>query len=56
LPNIFPKIKRANTGTMLFLARVSTFLFTFLTVMIAIYSDSFGGVFGLIITWFAALV
>jgi hypothetical protein len=24
--------------------------------MIAVYSDSFGGVFGLIITWFAALV
>ena len=56
LPNIFPKLKTANTRTMLILARVSTFLFTFLTIMIAVYSDSFGGVFGLIITWFAALV
>lgn len=56
LPNIFPKLKKANSRTMLILARVSTFLFTLLTIMIAIYSDSFGGVFGLIITWFAALV
>ncbi len=56
LPNIFSKLKTANSRTMLILARVSTFLFTFLTILIAIYSDSFGGVFGLIITWFAALV
>ena len=56
LPNIFPKLKTANARTMLILARVSTFLFTFLTIIIAVYSDSFGGVFGLIITWFAALV
>ncbi len=56
LPNIFPKLKTANSRTMLILARVSTFLFTFLTILIAVYSDSFGGVFGLIITWFAALV
>lgn len=56
LPNIFPELKMANSRKMLILARVSTFLFTSLTIIIAIYSDSFGGVFGLIITWFAALI
>ncbi|HOR10138.1 MAG TPA: Na+:solute symporter [Bacteroidales bacterium] len=56
LPNIFPKLKTSSPRIMLILARASTFLFTALTIIIAIYSDSFGGVFGLIITWFAALV
>lgn len=36
--------------------RISTFLFIGLSMAIALTADSFGGVLGLIITWFGALV
>jgi SSS family solute:Na+ symporter len=36
--------------------RVSTFLFIGLSMIIALTADSFGGVLGLIVTWFGALV
>ena len=35
---------------------ISTFSFTVLTILIAINAESFGGVFGLIVSWFAALL
>ncbi|SDN08940.1 Sodium:solute symporter family protein [Fictibacillus solisalsi] len=38
------------------IARITTLLFTALTLVVAINSDMFGGVIGLLITWFAALV
>lgn len=38
------------------LARLSTFVFTVLTLVIAINAESFGGILGLIISWFAAIV
>jgi len=56
LPVFFPNLKDYNKKKFLLIARLSTFLFSLVTIMIAIYADSFGGVFGLIITWFAALV
>lgn len=37
-------------------ARIVTFTFTFITVVMATQADAFGGVFGLIISWFGALV
>lgn len=40
----------------LFMARLTTFLFIVLSMGIALTADSFGGVLGLLITWFGALV
>lgn len=40
----------------LWVARFTTFLFIALSMGIALTSDSFGGVLGLLITWFGALV
>lgn len=37
-------------------ARIVTFLFTLTTVILATQAEAFGGVFGLIISWFGALV
>ncbi|HLF34691.1 MAG TPA: sodium:solute symporter family protein [Cyclobacteriaceae bacterium] len=54
IPQFFPGIRELERKKFLIIARVSTFLFTLATVIIAIYAESFGGVFGLIITWFAA--
>ena len=42
--------------TELFVGRLSTFLFIALSMGIALTADSFGGVLGLIILWFGALV
>lgn len=40
----------------LFIARLTTFLFIVLSMGIALTADSFGGVLGLLILWFGALV
>ncbi len=56
LPVVFPKTKGFSPGKSLKLARITTFSFTLLTIIIAINSDKFGGVFGLIVSWFAALL
>lgn len=40
----------------LFMARLTTFLFITLSMGIALAADSFGGVLGLLIAWFGALV
>jgi len=52
---------RGNRGqldsrTELLAGRISTFLFIGLSMAIAMTADSFGGVLGLIITWFGALI
>lgn len=54
LPNLSEKLERVKES--LALARITTFVFTALTVVIAIYADNFGGVVGLIIYWFGALI
>jgi Na+/proline symporter len=56
LPAIFPGIKSYGKNKTLMLARITTFSFALLTIIIAINAESFGGVFGLIVTWFAPLV
>lgn len=56
LPVIFPKIKNFSKKQLLFLARITTFSFTILTIVTALNAGYFGGVFGLIISWFAALL
>lgn len=54
LPHLSERLKRLKES--LFLARMNTFIFTMLTVIVAIYADNFGGVVGLIIYWFGALI
>lgn len=45
-----------NKKTSLFTARITTFIFTSLTIVVAFQYEYFGGVLGLIITWFGALL
>ncbi|WP_028376177.1 sodium:solute symporter family protein [Leeuwenhoekiella sp. MAR_2009_132] len=56
LPNLFPKIKNYSNKQLLKLARITTLSFTILTIVTALNAGVFGGVFGLIISWFAALL
>jgi len=56
LPNLSEKFRNLKSKQSLLLARGSTFTFTLLTLIVAIYADNFGGVLGLIISWFGALV
>ncbi len=58
--DIMPRFIKGFEGfsrmKILLIARISTFSFTVLTIFIAINAESFGGVFGLIVSWFAALL
>ena len=58
--DILPKLMRrtdfGDRKKSLRLARIATFSFTFLTVLIALNAKTFGGVIGLIISWYGALV
>lgn len=56
LPNLSRKFEDLTQKQSLRLARLSTFGFTAMTLVVAINADSFGGVLGLIISWFAAIV
>ncbi|MDR4890127.1 sodium:solute symporter family protein [Fredinandcohnia sp. QZ13] len=56
LPVMSGKFKGLDQKKSLKIARIVTFTFTFLTLIIGIFSDNFGGVLGLLISWFAALV
>lgn len=56
LPIFLRKIKSFSQTRTLAVARVTTFLFILGTIIIAWNSSAFGGVIGLIITWFSALL
>lgn len=56
LPIINKKIRLFDKKKMLVLARITTFGFILCTIIISFNADHFGGVVGLIITWFAALL
>lgn len=56
LPVLNKKVKDFDRRKMLILARITTFSFIVLTIIIAFNARSFGGVIGLIISWFAALL
>lgn len=56
LPILFPRLKHLSKKNGLKLARITTFCFTLLTILTALNSSHFGGVIGLIISWFAALL
>jgi len=58
--DILPALRRdrlrMNGAAQLLAGRICTFVFLALSMVIAIYADHFGGVLGLIILWFAALL
>jgi len=54
LPTVSPKMQSARAS--LRVARITTFSFTLLTIVVALQYEKFGGVFGLIVTWFGALI
>lgn len=56
LPNLFPAIRKFSGKKTLQLARITTCCFMALTIVTAMNAGSFGGVFGLLISWFAALL
>jgi solute:Na+ symporter, SSS family len=56
LPNFSSRFRGMKQQQSLLVARTATFLFTALTLIIAIQAGSFGGILGLIITWFGALL
>ncbi|WP_414661826.1 sodium:solute symporter family transporter [Horticoccus sp. 23ND18S-11] len=56
LPMMSARFRAMDQKRSLRLARVTTLLFTFLTLLIGIEAERFGGVLGLIISWFAALI
>ena len=56
LPVLAKKIKLLQNSDSLKTARLVTFLFTLSTIIIALQYESFGGILGLIISWFGALV
>jgi solute:Na+ symporter, SSS family len=54
LPMLSSRLKKS--GISLRVARITTFTFTLLTILMASQYEYFGGVLGLIISWFGALV
>lgn len=56
LPAVWRGAERFTTRTELAVGRVTVFAFIALSMGIALTADSFGGVLGLIILWFGALV
>lgn len=56
LPTVFHRVRKFTPKQSLVLARITTFSFTLLTIIVAMNSRHFGGVFGLIVSWFASLL
>jgi len=56
LPLTSRRFRDMPAGRSLMVARVTTFCFTALTLVIALEAERFGGVLGLILSWFGALV
>ncbi|MEM1483333.1 sodium:solute symporter family protein [Oscillospiraceae bacterium PP1C4] len=56
MPKIKPSISKLSESKSLQLARTTTIGFTACTVVVALFRDQMGGVTGIILTWFAALL
>jgi len=56
LPVLNPKYQESVEKNSLVIARTTTFTFLILTILLASQYESFGGVLGLIVMWFGALV
>jgi Na+/pantothenate symporter len=54
--DILPVISKRFGRDDLRIARITTFVFTVLTLIVALNYERFGGVLGLIVKWFAALL
>lgn len=56
LPIMKPELRNMTSKQSLYYARATTIIFTSLTIVVALFRDQLGGVTGLILTWFAALL
>jgi solute:Na+ symporter, SSS family len=56
LPVASRAFRNLSAGRGLLVGRVTTFVFTVLTLIVAFYNQSFGGIIGLIVVWFAGLL
>jgi solute:Na+ symporter, SSS family len=56
LPALRRDHSRPSDAAQLLAGRICTFLFLALSMVIAVFADHFGGVLGLLILWFAALI
>ncbi len=55
-PRFSRRFQNENGQTPLWFARTVAFVFTSLTILIAFYSDVFGGIVGLVVKWFSGLL
>ena len=56
LPIFKPSLRDMEEKKSLWYARITTISFTALTILVALFREQLGGVTGLILTWFAALL
>ena len=56
VPKVWKRAKHFSTRQQLLTARTITFLFMVMTAVIALYNSYFGGILGLILGWFSALL
>jgi Na+/proline symporter len=56
LPVSFARFRNLDQRKSLRVARITTLIFTLLTLVIGVEAERFGGILGLIISWFAALI
>jgi Na+/proline symporter len=56
LPVVSARFRNMEQRRSLRIARWSTLLFTFVTLVVGVEAEKFGGILGLIILWFAALI
>jgi solute:Na+ symporter, SSS family len=56
LPTLSPRFRDLPPAASLRVARVTTFIFTAATLLVAVYADAFGGILGLIVVWFSGLL
>jgi Na+/proline symporter len=56
LPITFARFRGMDQRRSLRVARATTLLFTFLTLVVGLEAERFGGVLGLVILWFGALI
>lgn len=56
LPKLFGRFRTMTGKSSLLAARVTLVVFTSLTLLVAVNQSNFGGILGLLITWFGALI
>ncbi len=56
LPVLFGRLRNLSRDRALLLGRITTLAFTALTLVVAINAETFGGIIGLVVVWFAGLL